>query len=195
MARTVLRNGESVGKDARQSMQGMGHPVWKGAGKYTISSTQEERENRHMRRYAIVGLGDKEVEVIEWADGRGLEEVTGGHKGAGVENTRVCVRCTTERIQIIMCSNHELILLPSGANNDKVDENDAFEELLSCSGRLKGRWCSICPNLARYQCCTAGDEGAGCGLLAFDSWPISSPSWGQSLGSPFSHSIQSNSTA
>ena len=114
--------------------------------------------------YAIFGLGGKEVEVIEWEDGRGLEEVSGGHKGEGVENTRVCISCTTHRIPIIMCREHELMPFRA-VDNDKFDENDAFSDLLSGSNRLRGRWCSVCPNLARYECCTPGDDGAGCGLL------------------------------
>lgn len=65
-----------------------------------------------------------------------------------------------------MCREHELILLQSGADDDKVDENDAINELLSGSNHLKGKWCSICPNLARWKCCTPGDDGSGCGLLA-----------------------------
>lgn len=89
--------------------------------------------------YAILGLGPKNVEVIEWEDGRGLEEISGGHKGEGVENTRVCVKCTTERIPIIMCREHELMPL-SGADNDKFDENDAFDKLLSGASQLRGKW-------------------------------------------------------
>jgi hypothetical protein len=114
--------------------------------------------------YAILGLGDKEVEVIEWEDGRGLEEIGGGHRGEEVENTRVCISCTTHRIPIIMCREDELMPLPA-VDNDKIDDNDAFADLLSGSNWLRGKWCSICPNLARYECCTLGDDGAGCGLL------------------------------
>lgn len=114
--------------------------------------------------YAVFGLASRDVEVIEWQDGRGLEEICGGHKGEGVENTRVCITCTTERLPIIMCRTHELQPLKS-TENDKFDENDAFAELLSGDGILRGRWCSICANLAMYECGTPGDDGAGCGLL------------------------------
>ena len=114
--------------------------------------------------YPIFGLAAKEVEVIEWEDGRGLEEVSGGHKGEGVENTRVCITCTTDRIPIIMCKTHELRPL-GGSENDTFDVNDAFTELLSGSSKLKGKWCAICANLARYECCSAGEGRDGCGLL------------------------------
>jgi hypothetical protein len=114
--------------------------------------------------YPIFGLAAKEVEVIEWEDGRGLEEVSSGHKGEGVENTRVCISCTTDRIPIVMCRTHELRPL-GGSENDTFDVNDAFAELLSGSGKLKGKWCAICANLARYECCSAGEGGDRCGLL------------------------------
>jgi hypothetical protein len=53
--------------------------------------------------YPILGLETKEVEVIDWKDGRGLEEVSGGHRGEDVENTRVCASCTLKRLPIILC--------------------------------------------------------------------------------------------
>lgn len=54
--------------------------------------------------FPILGLAEKEVSVIELKGGQGLKEVNGGHKDEGVENTRVCLQCTTERMQIIMCT-------------------------------------------------------------------------------------------
>ena len=59
-------------------------------------------------RFAMFGLGPVEVEVVVWDDGRGLEEIQGGHRGRGVERTRMCVECTTSRIPVIMCPGHGL---------------------------------------------------------------------------------------
>lgn len=114
--------------------------------------------------YATFGLGSKEVEVIKLEDGRGLEEISGGHKGEGVENTRVCISCTTERIPIIMCSTHELRPLED-SDKDKIDVNDAFADLLSGAPRLRAKWCAVCPNLAAYECCAPTEHGEGCGLV------------------------------
>ena len=114
--------------------------------------------------YPIVGLAAKEVEVIEWEDGRGLEEIGGGHKGEGVESTRVCISCTTDRMSTILCKTHELRQL-DGSENDSFEVNEAFDQLISGSGRLKGKWCAICANLAGYECCSAGEGQDGCGLL------------------------------
>lgn len=58
--------------------------------------------------FPIFGMGSKEVEVIEWHDGRGLEEIKGGHRGEGVESTRMCLTCTTDRLSIVLCAKHEL---------------------------------------------------------------------------------------
>ena len=115
--------------------------------------------------YAIVGLGAKEVEVIEWEGGQGLEEVCGGHKDEGVESTRVCATCTLKRLRIVMCPTHEL--RPSaGVKKCTLDENAAFAELLAGSSKAgKRQWCAICPSLAVYECGTRTDDGShGCGL-------------------------------
>lgn len=59
-------------------------------------------------RFAMFGLGSTEAEVIVWRDGRGLEEMSGGHRSQGIEATRMCVPCTTRRMPIVMCVKHEL---------------------------------------------------------------------------------------
>lgn len=59
-------------------------------------------------RFSMFGLGSTEVEVVVWNDGRGLDEISGGHRGQGIESTRMCVSCTTSRIPIVMCGKHKL---------------------------------------------------------------------------------------
>ncbi|KAK5175200.1 uncharacterized protein LTR77_000337 [Saxophila tyrrhenica] len=110
---------------------------------------------------AILGLGAKEVEVIEWQDGRGLEEVQGGHAGDRVDNTRICPSCTVERMSTIVCREHKLALLPEAT--DVYATNTALAELLSGDCQASTKWCSICPSLAEYQCATVSD-GCRCGL-------------------------------
>ena len=111
--------------------------------------------------YAIFGLEAREVEVIDWADGRNLEEISGGHRGKGVENTRMCPDCTLSRLTIMMCPAHELGPI-AGVKKDALDMNTALAELLSGDSKVSGRWCSICPSLALYECCSASEEGEGC---------------------------------
>ncbi|KAK3650343.1 hypothetical protein LTR56_006319 [Elasticomyces elasticus] len=116
---------------------------------------------------AIAGLEQKEVEVIDWEDGRGLTEVSGGHMAEGFPNTRVCEFCTTERVAVMMCAKHVLRPIPKA----QPDIDGALTALFSGTLRKKDRWCSICLALATYECETACMEDAhgrprlGCGLL------------------------------
>ena len=114
--------------------------------------------------YAMFGLGAKEVEVVDWEDGRGMEEVSGGHKGEGIENTRICASCSLSRLRIIMCLTHELQPIP-GVQKDALDMNAAFTELMSGTAGMSRRWCVVCPSLALYECCTPSDGSKGCGLM------------------------------
>ncbi|TKA83215.1 hypothetical protein B0A55_00662 [Friedmanniomyces simplex] len=119
---------------------------------------------------AILGLEQKEVQVIDRQDGRGLTEVSGGHMADGHPSTRVCTACTMQRMLVIMCSKHELRPIP-GAEKQVLDADGALTALFSGKTRKKDRWCSICPALAMYECETAGaadafgkNLGKGCGL-------------------------------
>lgn len=119
--------------------------------------------------FAILGLNPKEVEVIDWADGRGYTEISGGHLEGGVAPTRMCMTCTMQRFPVIMCQKHELRPIP-GLSLDAIDVNDAITALFSDESRKEERWCSVCPSLATYECETAGSMDAlgnavdGCGL-------------------------------
>lgn len=114
--------------------------------------------------YGILGMEMKEVEVIEWEDGRGLEEVSGGHKGDGVENTRMCTFCTMSRMSIIMCSEHEMRPIPN-QHVDAMAENEAISELFTGATEKTRDWCAICPRLVLYECSTPCEDGSlGCPL-------------------------------
>ncbi|KAK3709356.1 hypothetical protein LTR37_010917 [Vermiconidia calcicola] len=114
--------------------------------------------------YPIFGLGTKEVQVIEAEDGKGFEEISGGHQDDGVENTKICSLCTLARLQIVMCEQHEMKPI-AGKERDLLDMNTALTELLSGSPKADRKWCSICPSLAQYECCTPSNGCQGCGLL------------------------------
>ena len=111
----------------------------------------------------------KEVEVIDWTDGRGLEEISGGHKGDGLENSRMCTFCTISRMSIAMCPEHEMCPIAKLQKN-AMDKNDALSELLSGEAKKSRQWCAICPSPAQYQCRTRCDnESNGCPLMLCES--------------------------
>ena len=118
--------------------------------------------------YAVLGLEQREVEVIDWEDGRGLEEISGGHKGKGVENTRICAHCTMKRLPIIMCPTHEMQPI-AGRDKDAIDANTALMDLLSGSAKAFSKtWCAICPSMATHKCCAPNDGSGACGLTLCD---------------------------
>ncbi|KAK5132049.1 hypothetical protein LTR08_000386 [Meristemomyces frigidus] len=110
---------------------------------------------------AILGLEAKEVEVIDWVDGHGLTEVSGGHMASGAANTRMCMDCTMQRMPAIACPKHDMHPMP-GVSQETVDVDGALMALFSGEQRIADRWCSICPSLAFYEC-EDGTE-VGCGL-------------------------------
>ena len=115
--------------------------------------------------YAILGMEPKEVEVIDWADGRGLTEMGGGHMACKGTNTRVCTDCTTKRMRVIMCPKHSMRPFP-GVSQDTVDMDAALNALLSGEQRGDDNWCVLCPSLATYECDeqSMSASGVGCGL-------------------------------
>lgn len=119
--------------------------------------------------FQIIGLESKEYDVIDWRDGRGYDEVGGGHREDGVEPTRVCTACTMRRLLIIMCESHKMRLI-TGLNPETMDVEGAMSSLFSGALRQQDRWCSLCPSLASYECEAAssvdllGHECQGCGL-------------------------------
>ncbi|KAK4540647.1 hypothetical protein LTR36_008978 [Oleoguttula mirabilis] len=119
--------------------------------------------------FAILGLEAKEVEVIDWADGRGLTEVDGGHMEGGVASTKMCTTCTMRRVPTIMCPRHVMRPMP-GISLENIDIDGALMALFSGEAGKGERWCDVCPSLATYECeaegstDAAGEPCAGCGL-------------------------------
>ena len=56
--------------------------------------------------YSVVGLDEKTVEVIDWEDGSGWEEVRGGWRAEGQDPTQICPGCTMARMRIMVCDRH-----------------------------------------------------------------------------------------
>lgn len=101
--------------------------------------------------FGLIGLEERITEVIEWYDGRGWEEIGGGHRGDSVEGSQMCTRCTKTRMQIMICYNHALRrITEAGA---ELDHEAAFERLFDPDPAKSDRWCSVCCNLAAWECC------------------------------------------
>jgi hypothetical protein len=114
--------------------------------------------------FGLIGLEERTTEVIEWYDGRGWEEIGGGHKGDSVKGSQMCTDCTLARMQIMICDDHALRRITEvGA---ELDYEAAFERLFNPELAGGDRWCSVCCNLAAYECCVGQDvqPGGGCGL-------------------------------
>ncbi|KAH0544806.1 hypothetical protein FGG08_001035 [Glutinoglossum americanum] len=130
--------------------------------------------------FGIMGIGEVHAEVINWQDGQGYTEVSGGHVGRGAEPSRMCSLCTMDRMLICTCEDHIMHPLP-GRDPEDFDSRAALRELLSdrgLQGVSRSLWCSICPSPAFFECCTpqeldlpSGEMGqapataSGCGLL------------------------------
>jgi len=128
--------------------------------------------------HAILGLDQREVEVIDWEDGHGLTEVSGGHMADGHPSTRVCTTCTMQRVPMVMCAKHEL--RPNRSSKLKLlDPDGALMALFNGTVRAKDTWCSICPALATYECETPGaidtfgNASCGCGLQLCETCMLS----------------------
>ncbi|KAI7315770.1 hypothetical protein KC315_g10969 [Hortaea werneckii] len=128
--------------------------------------------------FQIIGLEAKEYDVIEWQDGRGYDEIGGGHREDGVEPTRVCTACTMRPLLIIMCEKHHMRLI-SGLSPETMDVEGAINSLFSGALGQQDRWCSVCPSLASYECKAAssvdllGHECQGCGLSLCETCMLS----------------------
>jgi hypothetical protein len=129
----------------------------------------------HRAAYSVIGLPERTIEVIEWDDGSGWEEVSGGHRGEDTEPTQVCHKCTMARMRIMVCDGHALRRI------EGVEDDDDEQDLMKALGRLVDweqterlavdkepmeTWCSVCCNLAAWECCLEQqiERGEGCGL-------------------------------
>ena len=114
--------------------------------------------------FGLIGLEERTTEVIEWYDGRGWEEIGGGHRGDSIKSSQMCTPCTMTRMQIMVCEDHALGRISE--SDTEADYEAALERLLDPELAAADRWCSVCCNLAAWECCMESDvqPGEGCGL-------------------------------
>jgi hypothetical protein len=114
--------------------------------------------------FGLIGLEERTTEVIEWYDGRGWEEIGGGHRGDSISGTQMCTPCTMSRMQIMVCDDHALRRITESDTTN--DYEAAFERLFDPELIVADRWCSVCCNLAAWECCVEQEvhSGEGCGM-------------------------------
>lgn len=117
--------------------------------------------------YGIVGLGVRYVEVLERRKGQ-WAELRYGHTHEGKEPSRMCIRCSLNRINIILCAHDNLVPLVDNSIV-QLHEVPIFEELAKASQGLKYKpklvnqtgqsfpepihpWCSLCQSPAHWRC-------------------------------------------
>ena len=134
--------------------------------------------------YGILGLGEVEVEVIDNGDGQGFIEIVDGHTET-YGHSRMCEFCTTDRLKITACKNHEIQLI-EGMDPANFDYKAVMEWMMPGMASLAPfAWCSICPSPAFFCCSTKPDidmdgqeddlylgDQKGCGLLLCESCAV-----------------------
>ena len=134
--------------------------------------------------YGILGLGEVEVEIIDNEDGQGFIEVVDGHTET-YGHSRMCEFCTTDRLKIAACENHEIQPI-EGIDPNKFDYKAVVEWMMpGMASQAPFAWCSICPSPAFFSCSTKPDidmdgydgdlylgNHNGCGLLLCESCAV-----------------------
>lgn len=132
-------------------------------------------------RFGVVGLGVMKTRVRVKDDGRGYEEISGGHRSKGRKATKMCVACALDRLLITRCAAHMVEPIPGHNTFKKSDVSIYINEL---SGKSKEKSaspshpvCSLCWGLASWRCCSKQSTDKylnpqpqngglmGCGLL------------------------------
>jgi hypothetical protein len=83
-------------------------------------------------------------------------------------------------MQIMVCDDHALRRITVGA---ELDHEAAFERLFDPELAKGDRWCSVCSNLATWECCVEQEvqPGEGCGLALCEPCSIDLEKCGGSL--------------
>ena len=122
--------------------------------------------------YAIFGLGQKRVRVVDSGPTKPFTEISGGHAEAGEPHTHICSDCTMRRFCILTCQDHEFVPFRT-AESAIMNVSDALERLLENKPDTSNIWCSLCPALALYRCTTAGAmDDKGCGLVLCETCAV-----------------------
>ncbi|KAM3150119.1 hypothetical protein ABEW05_009583 [Botrytis cinerea] len=94
--------------------------------------------------FGLFGYGIRHVTVVPWPSitGAGYEELENGwgDSGAGHEATRMCVKCTYERVKILGCIEHKLRPL-EGLDERMRDDRLVRDSVKACEeGMMQGKW-------------------------------------------------------
>ncbi|KAG8531198.1 uncharacterized protein KY384_004556 [Bacidia gigantensis] len=131
--------------------------------------------------YGILGLGEVQIEVIDYHDQEGYIEIGGGHTAAGHAPSRMCDTCTLERLMIAACHVHELEPI-EGSDPATFDFTSITEHMMpGMAASAPFQWCSVCPAPAFFKCakksglegmqdggeCLPNEHGCGLGLCEF----------------------------
>lgn len=109
--------------------------------------------------FGLFGLGmKKRVEVIDLQDGSGYIEIDNGYTKDGHKPSRMCIKCTLDRLIIINCKLHDMKMI-QGMSNVKISNDELIEySYPHMAASTPFKWCSICPNPAYYECCRPQKE-------------------------------------
>jgi hypothetical protein len=72
-------------------------------------------------------------------------------------STNVCLKCTLQRITIIICSGHRMSLVRDRHHTEE-EQTEAFDAILDGKVRSELSYCTICCSLADYKCVAGDDE-------------------------------------
>ncbi|KAF7896398.1 hypothetical protein EAF00_006412 [Botryotinia globosa] len=136
--------------------------------------------------FGLFGYGIRHVTVVPWPSitGAGYEELENGwgDSGAGHNATRMCVKCTYERVKILGCVEHDLRPL-EGLDERMRDDRLVRDSVKACEeGMMQGKWmkgsgetpergsradlvwrakwCAVCPRPGDWVC-KSGDTCDG----------------------------------
>ncbi|KAB8300975.1 hypothetical protein EYC80_002899 [Monilinia laxa] len=136
--------------------------------------------------FGLFGFGVREVTVVPWPsiNGAGYEELENGHGDSegGEEKTRMCVKCTYDRVKILGCEEHVMKIVGEidqgmwnsgmvsksvqackrgldegrwGRGSGGEPEKGSIAELV-----WRARWCAVCPSPGAWIC-EHGEYGHG----------------------------------
>ncbi|KAA8571526.1 hypothetical protein EYC84_001526 [Monilinia fructicola] len=128
--------------------------------------------------FGLFGFGAREVTVVPWPsiNGAGYEELENGHGDSevGEEKTRMCVKCTYDRVKILGCEEHVMKIL-EGVDQRMWDSGMVSKSVQACKCGLdegrwgkgnggepekgsiaelvwRARWCAVCPSPGAWIC-------------------------------------------
>ncbi|GAB7362572.1 hypothetical protein MBLNU230_g2888t1 [Neophaeotheca triangularis] len=118
--------------------------------------------------YSFLGIAPRTPTVKDLPFGNGYEEISNGHSSEGRQQTTLCTVCTHERAGVVACETHDFRMLPIAQMTDVARTTETQWNILRTRSCKPKFWCSICCNMASYECCAIQDDQRlvyGCGLL------------------------------